>query len=80
MEDLLKITQDLAREAGVLIVKERATATLTHDYKGGKELVTQADLKADKLICDRITADFPEHKILSEESSPELREVWKLSQ
>lgn len=80
MQDLIEFTQALAREAGELIVNERATATLTHDYKGGKELVTQADLKADQLICERIRAQFPAHAILSEESSPELREVWKLTQ
>ncbi len=80
MQELLKFAQELAREAGELIVNERATATLTRDYKGGKELVTQADLKADQLICTGIAAAYPEHVVLSEESSPEIREVWKLPQ
>ena len=80
MQDLLTFTQLLARETGELIVGERSSVPLTRNYKGGKELVTQADLKADKLICDRLKVAFPDHAILSEESSPQLQEVWNLSE
>lgn len=80
MQELLNFARELALETGALIKSEREVAPLTHDYKGGKELVTQADLKADKKICDAIRQRFPTHAILSEESSPELQEVWKLPQ
>jgi myo-inositol-1(or 4)-monophosphatase len=69
----------LAREAGALILEERQRAALTHSYKGGKELVTNADLKADRHICDRIAASFPGHYIVSEESSPDTDNVQSLS-
>lgn len=72
MNDILLFTQAIAREAGQLIKSERAEAALTHDYKKGDELVTNADIKADELICAAIDRQFPEHQILSEESSPDL--------
>ena len=76
----LQFATATAREAGALIVKERADAELTHSFKGGTELVTSADLKADKLISDRIGARWPQHLILSEESSPDLGRVEQLPQ
>jgi myo-inositol-1(or 4)-monophosphatase len=62
----------LAREAGTLIRQLREDAPLTQAFKNGNELVTNADLQADALICRAIAARFPEHAILSEESSPTL--------
>ena len=77
MTELMEFTQAVAREAGGLIVLEREQADLTHDYKGGTELVTNADIMADELIRSRIEQQFPAHLILSEESSPELQRVWE---
>ena len=78
MTDILKFAEALAREAGELIVQERAGATLTQEYKNGDELVTNADLKADRLICERIAEEFPQHLILSEESSPDIGNIQEL--
>lgn len=78
MDEILEFTKKLAVEAGELMVEERDSAPLSHDYKYGSELVTQADLKVDRLICERIAERFPDHAILSEESSPELQRVWEL--
>lgn len=80
MENLLEFACDLARETGRLIVEEQQKASLTREYKQGMELVTEADLKADRLICERISREFPEHLILSEESSPKLANVHLLKQ
>ena len=77
MTELMEFTQAVAREAGGLIEREREQADLTHDYKGGTELVTNADIMADELIRSRIEQQFPAHRILSEESSPELQRVWE---
>lgn len=66
-----EFTLKIARQAGELIVKERSKNALTHQYKNGQELVTNADLMADKLIVDAIKSAYPSHQILSEESSPE---------
>lgn len=78
MTDILKFSQALARETGELIVQERAGAALTLDYKNGDELVTNADLKADSLICERIAEQFPQHLIVSEESSPDVGNIQEL--
>ena len=78
--DLLQFAMEIARQAGNLIVHEREVAGLQHDYKGGNELVTQADLKADELICTAIKASYPDHAILSEESSPEAGRIWEREQ
>lgn len=61
----------IARQAGELILEERSKNELTHQYKNGQELVTNADLMADKLIVQAIKSAYPSHHILSEESSPE---------
>ncbi|MEX0964543.1 MAG: inositol monophosphatase family protein [Pseudohongiellaceae bacterium] len=79
MNDILLFTQAIAREAGQLIKNERAHTALTHDYKNGDELVTNADIKADQLICAAIAKQFPDHQILSEESSPDLGQVQKIT-
>lgn len=68
----------LAQQAGELIIRERRHGTLEHDYKDATELVTQADLKADEFITSRIREAFPEHRILSEESMPDLTQVEEL--
>lgn len=78
MIDILQFALTIARDAGELIVRERANATLTHDYKGGIELVTNADLMADRLICERISKQFPDHLIISEESSPDPKGIQQL--
>jgi len=78
MTDILEFTEALARDAGTLIVDERAKTTLSHEYKNGDELVTNADIKADDFICAAIARHFPEHQILSEESSPDLGTVQKI--
>ena len=80
MTDVLQFTLALARTAGELIVTERAGAALTLELKNGNELVTNADLAADNLICQRIAQRFPDHHILSEESSPNLGNIQDLTQ
>ncbi len=70
--DYLRFAIATAEEAGALIQRERDQASLTHSFKGGTELVTSADLKADALIRECITTAWPDHLLVSEESSPDL--------
>jgi len=70
--EILRVATDLAHEAGEGIVEARAERQLTLSYKDGVELLTSADLSADRLICAGIESAFPDHSILSEESSPDL--------
>ncbi|MCB1665589.1 MAG: inositol monophosphatase [Pseudomonadales bacterium] len=69
-------TRELAEAAGQLIVHERqAQAGLQTSYKDGVELVTHADVKADQYICDAIRKAYPGHRILAEESAPDMRDL-----
>ena len=76
----LTFATQLARQAGALITAERASQQFTLSYKQGIELLTSADLQADNLICTAIETAFPDHHILSEESSPELHDPQILYQ
>ncbi len=70
---MLDFIKALAHQAGELIVRERSQPeSLSRSFKAGDELVTSADLKADELICTAIRQRFPEHRILSEESEPDV--------
>jgi len=71
VEDIAVFAIELARETGELIRREREQAELSYSYKQGTELVTSADLKADSLISESIHRKFPEHRLVSEESTPE---------
>lgn len=74
LEQLAEFTRDLAQAAGQIIFDERESNDVALDYKNHQELVTSADLKADKYIRQQIEQHFPQHKILSEESSSEWLE------
>ncbi len=75
---MLEFAQDLARRAGALIAQARADRALDLSYKEGIELLTSADLQADQLIRDALEQAFPDHYILSEESSPQLTDRAQL--
>ena len=79
MSDKKQFAIDLAREAGDLIVQERDSVDITREFKVGNEMVTSADLKADQLIRLCISETFPEHLLISEESSPDLGRVETLA-
>lgn len=66
--NVLTLALRLAKKAGDLIVKQRSTLSVT--FKDGVELVTQADVAADKLITEAIHNNYPDHVILSEELNP----------
>jgi len=69
--DIADFAEQIARQAGQLIKRERDTGSVETDYKAQHELVTNADLKADKLITSAIRERFPDHRIMSEEISPD---------
>lgn len=63
---LLNFAKQIAREAGNILVQYLGTAAIKN--KGDIDLVTEADLAAEKLIIDRIRSYYPRHAILAEES------------
>jgi myo-inositol-1(or 4)-monophosphatase len=66
-QDYLAPMQELAREAGSLLVSYFGKVSI--EYKGDVDLVTQADRSSEKLIVERIRRQWPEHDLLGEEGS-----------
>lgn len=75
MPDIIQFAKAVAVHAGHMIVQERNQHDLQRDFKGGHELVTQADLKADALITELIHEAYPTHSIMSEELAPEMNDI-----
>lgn len=78
--EVLAFSQRIARQAGALMLAElqRGDGPAEHFKHAGQELVTEADIKTDKLICDAIRAAYPGHQILAEESAPDLEKISQL--
>src|SRR6266480_1323083 len=57
----------MARDAGRILI-DRQGRSLQVSSKGDINLVTEADLAAEKLIIERIQSYYPRHAILAEES------------
>ena len=74
-EKIIEVGTQAAREAGKLIKTMRDSGEFEVRYKGALDLVTTADLKADALISEQILKAFPDHKILSEESAPNIEAI-----
>ncbi len=70
-EDLLLTAVSIARNAGQL-AKERWSQPLELTSKGFRDIVTDADIAAQKLITDAIRAEFPDHGFLTEETDSDL--------
>ena len=64
---LLNFAIQTARDAG-RILAAKLGRTLQVSNKGDIDLVTEADLAAEKLIIERIRSHYPRHAILAEES------------
>lgn len=63
---LLTAAVDAARAAGTVAL-ERRRGLAPARFKGTRDLVTEADLECDRLIRERLRAQFPDHDLLSEE-------------
>jgi myo-inositol-1(or 4)-monophosphatase len=64
---LLNFAIQTARDAGAILA-DRLGRALQVSNKGDIDLVTEADLAAEKLIIERIKSHYPRHAILAEES------------
>lgn len=78
LQTITDFAEQLARKAGALIQRERDENTLRTDYKQQSELVTHADVMADEFITGAIRERFPDHRILSEETMPDLSQAEQL--
>ena len=66
-QDFLTPMQELAREAGALLMSFFGKVAI--EYKGDVDLVTQADRSSEKLIVERIRKQWPDHDLIGEEGS-----------
>lgn len=65
LEALIRIAADASK-----LVKEVFATPFTVDYKGPSDPVTEADRRANALICERLEKEFPGVPIVAEESDP----------
>ncbi|MGH9903234.1 MAG: inositol monophosphatase family protein, partial [Pyrinomonadaceae bacterium] len=77
---MLSFATQVARDAG-LILAERFGRALQVTNKGDIDLVTEADLAAERLIVERVRSHYPRHSVLAEESGEtagsDARSEWK---
>jgi myo-inositol-1(or 4)-monophosphatase len=65
---LLNFAVQIAHDAGVILMERLGRKSLQVSNKGVIDLVTEADLAAERFIIERIQAHYPRHAILAEES------------
>jgi len=80
LDDILSLATNAALAAGKLIVEKRKSGDIHQQYKDQQELVTSADIAADKLIISMIKQHYPDHRILSEETYTDKSQAKDLSQ
>jgi 3'(2'), 5'-bisphosphate nucleotidase len=76
---LLETLIEIAAEAAV-VVQAVFETPFTVDFKGPKDPVTEADRRANDLICARLAAAFPGVPIVAEESEAESFAEFRKSQ
>jgi myo-inositol-1(or 4)-monophosphatase len=67
--DLLNVAVEAAKRAGEVICEQRRSQSVTVSFKGIRDLLTTADLAAEKVVIETIRSHYPSHAILAEESS-----------
>lgn len=65
---MLNFAVQIARDAGLILSERLGRKNLEVKNKGVIDLVTEADLAAERFIIERIQTHYPRHAILAEES------------
>jgi len=63
---------EIAQEAGSIMQEVHSSGQTNICKKSARDLVTEADLKVEAHLIKAISSKFPDHHILSEESSPAI--------
>jgi myo-inositol-1(or 4)-monophosphatase len=71
---LLNFAQNVAREAGLILLEKFGRVLKTTD-KGDKNIVTEADIASEEYIVGQIKTHFPRHRILAEEAGEVIVET-----
>ena len=66
VDSILKDVEEIARGAGALIMKMRAS-TRRVDLKSARDMVTEVDRASETFIVKTIRERYPDHAILAEE-------------
>lgn len=73
MSDFLKIAETACRRAGAIQL-DGMKQSLTIDFKGAINLVTDVDRACERAIVDLIQGSFPDHDILAEEGTGQRKD------
>lgn len=65
---MLNFAVQIARDAGLILTERMGRKSLQVTNKGVIDLVTEADLAAERFIIERIQTHYPRHAVLAEES------------
>ena len=68
MNKFISVAKKTAYKAGEYLKKRSKSSLVIKRKRGDKDVVTDADLSVQKLIVNEIIREFPDHKILAEES------------
>lgn len=68
MSEYCKFAVSIAREAGAVLM-EYFHKEHTIDFKGRIDIVTDVDRRSEEMLISRITAAYPDHDIITEESA-----------
>ena len=69
LDSYLSVCEEAARAAGKILVKMLGTTNIRHK-KNPRDLVTEADVAAQKIIESIVIGAFPDHRFLGEEGNP----------
>lgn len=68
MKDFLTVASDAARAAG-LMLRENIQGKREITYKGDINLVTEMDMRSERVVVEMLLASFPGHGIIAEEET-----------
>jgi len=68
MKDFLTVASDAARAAG-LMLRENIQGEREITYKGDINLVTEMDMRSERVVVEMLLASFPGHGIIAEEET-----------
>ena len=66
MSHYLDVAVEVARQAGKLLLAHFDRGVQA-SYKGGADLITEADRRSEELIVERLRSYFPKHSVVAEE-------------
>jgi myo-inositol-1(or 4)-monophosphatase len=75
MSALLSTAIEAARAAAEALRQARSRPLNVH-WKGFRDIVTDADLAAERAILDVIRTAYPDHNVLSEEDATPKQDAW----